>query len=143
VKGNVPVAEAIVREAVLPEHVQEGLGADLSIEENVTCSAISSRARGGPARRSSGSCPRSAGSAGARPADGAGVPVPPAARSARPLSGGRFSETRATGLHDLGYAVAWVAWASIVRPSPPSVICTLRGFADSATGMCRVSTPVS
>jgi hypothetical protein len=43
----------------------------------------------------------------------------------------------------LGFVPAWVVWASIVRPSAPSVIFTLRGFAESATGMRRVSTPVS
>jgi hypothetical protein len=37
---------------------------------------------------------------------------------------------------------AEVVWASIVRPSAPSVICTLRGFADSATGIRSVSSPV-
>jgi hypothetical protein len=35
----------------------------------------------------------------------------------------------------LRYVSAWVVWASIVRSSAPSVIGTLRGFADSATGI--------
>lgn len=41
------------------------------------------------------------------------------------------------------YVPTGVVWVSIVRPSAPSVIGTLRGFADSATGMRSVSTPVS
>jgi hypothetical protein len=52
-------------------------------------------------------------------------------------------QTRSSRLDDLGYAPASVVWASIARPSAPSMICTLRGFADSATGMRSVSTPVS
>lgn len=52
-------------------------------------------------------------------------------------------QTRSSRPDDLGYAPASVVWASIVRPSAPSVIGTLRGLADSATGMRGVSTPVS
>jgi hypothetical protein len=43
----------------------------------------------------------------------------------------------------LFYVLTGAAWASIVRWSVSAVICTLRGFADSATGMRRISTPVS
>ena len=56
------------------------------------------------------------------------------APSGGPLRSGRF--------HDVGYVPA-VVWASIVRTSAPPVIGTLRGLADSATGMRSVSTPVS
>jgi hypothetical protein len=52
------------------------------------------------------------------------------------------SRVPSSRLHDARYAPA-VVCASIVRPSAPSVIGTLRGFADSATGMRRISTPVS
>ena len=53
------------------------------------------------------------------------------------------SRIAASRPRDLAYAPAGVVWASIVRPSAPSVIGTLRGFADSATGIRNVSTPVS
>jgi hypothetical protein len=55
----------------------------------------------------------------------------------------RFSRVPSSRGHGLRYVPAGVVWASIVRPSAPSVIFTLRGFADSATGIRRVSTPVS
>ena len=41
------------------------------------------------------------------------------------------------------YAQVWVVWASIVRSSAPSVICTLRGFADSAPRDSQREDPVS
>ena len=59
------------------------------------------------------------------------------------FSGAHSSQTRSSRFDDLGYVPVWVVWASIVRPSAPSVIGTLRGFADSATGIRRISTPVS
>ena len=42
-----------------------------------------------------------------------------------------------------GYALPRVVWAWIVRPSAPSVSCTLLGFADSPTRIRNVSRPVS
>ena len=59
------------------------------------------------------------------------------------FSGAHSSQTRSSRFDDLGYVPVWVVWASIVRPSAPSVIGTWRGFADSATGIRRISTPVS
>ena len=55
----------------------------------------------------------------------------------------RLGRSRSSHARDLGYVLAWMVWASIVRLSAPSVIGTLRGFADSATGMRSVSTPFS
>src|SRR5207237_10449694 len=91
---------------------------------------------------------RTARTAGARSADASARSVrlrPPVGRRIGTVSSleAHSSRIAASRPRDLAYAPAGVVWASIVRPSAPSVIGTLRGFADSATGIRNVSTPVS
>jgi hypothetical protein len=57
--------------------------------------------------------------------------------------GGPLHQIRSSQLDAFGLSAAWAVWASGVRPSAHSVICILRGFAESASGIRRISTAAS